>query len=110
MSENRDKSREPDCALKHIKSGAFGFGGFQGQHLLFIPMRIYEKLGEEKINEIAIQIYSTTNFEEFVASRAMYQHSFMLELPPEIDRLRKFVAALRNAARDALKQASLNRP
>jgi hypothetical protein len=90
---------EPDEVLRQLKRGGTGFGPFHGQHAIYIPMGVYELLGEERILEIARDSYGADCLKKFAFGQALCQNSFLLELPPIFDRTRKFVVAVRKAER-----------
>jgi hypothetical protein len=103
QSINQEGARpiEPDEVLQQLKRGSTGFGPFYGQHAIYIPMRIYEVLGEKRILEIASEAYGADCLKQFAFGQALCRNSFLLELPPVFDRTRKFVVAVREAEKAA---------
>lgn len=104
MSNTSERPSEPPYAEQHLQSGAFGIGEFRGQHAIFIPLPMFEALGEDRITELANKIYGESCLKHFGVARLLYKNSYMIELPPDIVLMRRFVATIRNEAQAILAQ------
>ena len=99
INQEGERPAEPENVLRHLRCGGVGFGDAERRSAIYIPIRVYEVLGEERILQIANEVYSEQHLKEFGFTYALCQNSFFLQLPPQIDYLRKFLAIIRKTYR-----------
>ena len=102
MSLENHQIREPEYARANLERGEFSIAYFQGQTFLFIPLPIYQKLGEIKIMRLADQVFGKNELAAFKGSTTELELSFFIELPPQFDYQRNPVIDLMEALKALL--------
>lgn len=91
----------PQYAVKYIRSGEIGPVYFHGQTVVIIPWEKYQRIGKDKIIEIAGRLYGKEAMERDIRhfSGEADNYYYHLELPPkQTELLEKLLEELNRTA------------